>query len=438
MIYRRNVLKICIFLMVFFSSIVGAQIFGISLNKICMLPLLFYLITTSQKFSLRKSLFPLVGFYLIGALSAIVSLTASYATKIDGYVSRSAFYTIQLLVLFIPMLCLISESKRKEEILQSTIDSIVLISRINTVVVFVEMFSFFVVGVGLANCILKIFYGVDNAVALINLPAIGIFLRPAGLNRDPAYLGIILVFGFLFEKNFVWKLLSFAAVACAMSRSSILIMLVIAVYSYIKTNGIRKVKPRYFVIATACIIAVVYAMIAIPSVNSQITGMLSRLHIANEMKSEDAGTMRHLLYIPKSIEVFLFQYNPIQQLIGYGPRLSGTIIAHANVMDVYLDQEMFHIAWTMECDIAELLLGYGIIGFILYYCCIFKLRKINVYGKMLFLVFFLYSIMYDISASTYAQFVLIVFMSCALFVNSRNRKEVSHGEGKCNSQLLQQ
>lgn len=424
--------------MVFFSSIVGGQFLGVSLNKVCMIPLILYLLLYSKKFSLRKSLFPLAGLYLIGALAAIVSLTAPYATNIDGYVSRSVFYTIQLLVLFIPMLCLISGSKRKEEILQSTIDSIVLTSRINIVVVFLELASFFVVNESLTNNILKLFYGIDNAAALIWLPGLGVFLRPTGLNMDPAYLGIILVFGFLFEKNFVWRILSFAAVACAMSRSSILIMVVIAVYSYIKTNGIRKIKPRYFVIATACIIAVVYAMVAIPSVNSQITGMLSRLHIANEMKSEDVGTMRHLLYIPKSIEVFLFQYNPIQQLIGYGPRLSGTIIAHANVMDVYLNQEMFHTTWSIECDIAELLLGYGIIGFGLYYYCIFKLRKIKGYGKMLFLVFFLYSIMYDISASTYAQFVLIVFMSCALFVNSRNRKEVNHAEGKCNSQLLQQ
>lgn len=435
---NSRILKICIFIMVFFSSIVGGQFLGVSLNKVCMIPLILYLLLYSKKFSLRKSLFPLAGLYLIGALAAIVSLTAPYATNIDGYVSRSVFYTIQLLVLFIPMLCLISGSKRKEEILQSTIDSIVLTSRINIVVVFLELASFFVVNESLTNNILKLFYGIDNAAALIWLPGLGVFLRPTGLNMDPAYLGIILVFGFLFEKNFVWRILSFAAVACAMSRSSILIMVVIAVYSYIKTNGIRKIKPRYFVIATACIIAVVYAMVAIPSVNSQITGMLSRLHIANEMKSEDVGTMRHLLYIPKSIEVFLFQYNPIQQLIGYGPRLSGTIIAHANVMDVYLNQEMFHTAWSIECDIAELLLGYGIIGFGLYYYCIFKLRKIKGYGKMLFLVFFLYSIMYDISASTYAQFVLIVFMSCALFVNSRNRKEVNHAEGKCNSQLLQQ
>lgn len=436
---RKNsrVLLICIFIMVFCSSIVGGRFFGVSLNKVCMIPLILYLIIHSKNFSLRKSLLPLAGFYLIGAVAAIVSLIAPYADDIEGYISRSVFYAIQMVILFIPMLFLLSGSKRKEEILVYTIDSIVLTSRINIIIVFLELVSFFIVDVSFTNSLLKLFYGIDNASALINLPSLGVFLRPTGLNIDPAYLGIILVFGFLFEKNLVWKFMSFAAAACAMSRSSILIIVAIAIFSYVKKNSISKIKPKYIAITLLCITVFAYAILTIPSLTSQITGMLSRLHLGNEMKSEDVGTMRHMLYIPKSIEVFLFHYNPIQQLIGFGPRLSGTIIAHANVMNSYLNPEMFYTAWSIECDIAELLLGYGLIGFVLYYCCIFKLRRIKVYGKMLFLVFFLYSIMYDISASTYAQFVLMVFMSCALSISGSNRKEVCYAKGKCNSQLLQ-
>lgn len=432
-----STLKICIFVMVFFSSIVGGQFFGVSLNKVCMIPLILYLFIHSKKYSLRKSLFPLAGFYLIGAVAAIVSLIAPYADDIEGYISRSVFYAIQMVILFIPMLFLLSGSNRKEDILVFTVDSIVLTSRINIIIVFLEFASFFIVDVSFTNSLLRFIYGIDNASALINLPGIGIFLRPTGLNMDPAYLGIILVLGFLFEKNIIWKMLGFAAAACAMSRSSILIIVAIAIFSYVKKNGIRKIKPKYIAITVLCVAVLAYAILTIPSINSQIKGMLSRLHLGNEMKSEDVGTMRHLLYIPKSIEVFLFQYNPIQQLIGFGPRLSGTIIAHANVMNSYLNPEMFYTAWSIECDIAELLLGYGLIGFVLYYYCIFRLRKIKGYGPYLFLVFFLYSIMYDISASTYAQFVLMVFMSCALSISGSNRKEVCYAKGKCNSQLLQ-
>lgn len=432
-----STLKICIFIMVFFSSIVGAQFFGVSLNKVCMIPLILYLIIHSKRFSLRKSLFPLAGFYLVAALAAIISLIAPYADNIEGYISRTVFYAIQMVILFIPMLFLLSGSKGKEDILAYTVDSIVLTSRINIVFAFLEFVSFFIVDVSFTNSVLGFIYGIDNAAALINLPGIGIFLRPTGLNMDPAYLGIIIVFGFLFEKNLIWKIMGFATAAIAMSRSSILVMVAIIIFDYVKKNGIRKIKPKYIAITVLCVAVFAYAILTIPSLNSQITSMLSRLHLGNEMKSEDVGTMRHMLYIPKSIEVFLFHYNPIQQLIGFGPRLSGTIIAQANVMNNYLNPEMFRTAWTIECDIAELLLGYGLIGFVLYYCCIFKLRRIKVYGKMLFLVFFLYSIMYDISASTYAQFVLMVFMSCALSISGSNRKEVCYAKGKCNSQLLQ-
>lgn len=437
MFCKQNYLRVCVFIMVFFSSIVGGQFFGVSLNKVCMIPLILYLIAHSKNCLFKKSLFPLAGFYLIGAFSAIVSLIAPYADDIEGYVSRSVFYAIQMVILFIPMLILLSGSEKKDAILDYTVESVVLTSRINIIIVFLEFVSYFIVDVTFANSLLGLIYGIDNAVALINLPGIGIFLRPAGLNMDPAYLGIILVFGFLFEKNTIWKMLGFAAAACAMSRSSILIIVLLAIFSYVKKNGIRKIKPKYIAITVLCIVAVGVAVQSIPSLSSQITGMLSRLHLGNEMKSEDVGTMRHMLYIPKSIEVFLFHYNPIQQLIGFGPRLSGTIIAQANVMNSYLNPEMFHTAWTIECDIAELLLGYGLIGFVLYYCCIFKLRRIRGYGKMLFLVLFLYSIMYDISASTYAQFVLMVFLSCALSITWRNRKGDSYAESERNSQLLQ-
>lgn len=423
--------------MVFFSSIVGAQLFGVSLNKISMLPLLLYLLLSSRNISLRKSLFPLAGFYIVGAVVAIFSLFAPYADDIEGYVSRSMFYAIQMAILFIPMLFLLSGSDNKDDLLRCTIDAIVLTSRINIIVVFFELISYFVVDVSITNKILGFIYGIDNAAALIYLPGLGVFLRPTGLNMDPAYLGIIVMFGFLFEKNNIWKIMGFIAVVCAMSRSSILIIIVVAIYSYIKKNGFRRIKPRYLIMTVVCIVACIVAVQFIPSLNSQITGMLSRLHLGNEMKSEDVGTMRHMLYIPKAIEVFLFHYNPIQQLIGFGPRLSGTIIAQSNVMNNYLNPEMFRTAWTIECDIAELLLGYGIIGFFLYYYCIFKLRRIKGYGKMLFLVFFLYSIMYDISASTYAQFVLMLFLSCAVSINWRNRKGEKYAKSERNSQLLQ-
>lgn len=437
MLCKQNYLRVCVFIMVFFSSIVGGQFFGVSMNKVCMIPLILYLIIHSKSFSLRKSLLPLAGFYLVAALAAIISLIAPYADNIEGYISRSVFYALQMVILFIPMLFLLSGSKRKEEILVYTIDSVILTSRINIIIAFLELASFFIVNTSFTDSLLGFLYGIDNASALIYLPGLGVFLRPAGLNMDPAYLGIILVFGFLFEKNTIWKMLGFAAAACSMSRSSILIIVLLAIFSYVKKNGIRKIKPKYIAITVLCIVAVGVAVQSIPSLSSQITGMLSRLHLGNEMKSEDVGTMRHMLYIPKSIEVFLFHYNPIQQLIGFGPRLSGTIIAQANVMNSYLNPEMFRTAWTIECDIAELLLGYGLIGFVLYYFCVFRLRKIKGYGKMLFLVFFLYSIMYDISASTYAQFVLMVFLSCALSITWRNRKGDSYAESERNSKLLQ-
>ena len=92
--------------------------------------------------------------------------------------------------------------------------------------------------------------------------------------------------------------------------------------------------------------------------------------------------------------------------------MSGTILAHFDVMNAYLGSHMFTTAWTVECDVAELLLGYGLLGFILYYINVFKLKRVSEYGKVLVITYFLYSIMYDISASTFSQLIMMIFLCC--------------------------
>ena len=429
---KSALLKTCIFIMIFFSSIVGGQILGVSLNKISMLPLLVYLLATTKNIKLKESFIPLACFYALAALSSLVSLLAPYANSIDGYVSKSLFYAIQMVLLYIPMLILLSGNNRKTDMVSFTIESVVITSRINIVMVFVEFFSYFAVGTSFTNAILKLFYGIENASALIYLPSLGVFLRPTGLNMDPAYLGIILVFGFVFEKKLIWRIMSFVAICCSMSRSSLLIMTLVAIVIYVKYNGIKKAKSRYIFFAIILVIAAAIVVTCVPGVNNQIVGMLSRLNIGKEMKSEDTGTLRHLLYIPKSLEVYLFQYNPIQKIIGFGPRLSGTIIAQSNVMNEYLVPDMFSTAWATECDISELLLGYGLLGFLLYYFCLLRMIKVHKYGTILFIIYFLYSIMYDISASTYAQLIMMVFLSSGL-----TAKGDTNAKSKCSSQLLQ-
>ena len=410
---KKIILKICVYIAIFGSSILGAQIFGISLNKVCLIPLFLHLLFNVKGSVIKKTLFPLLAFYVVGAVSSVISIVAPYADSIDDYYSVSIFYAIQLLFIFIPFVYLFSGYSYKEELLNDTKSAIIFVSRANIIVALIEFFSYFIVGVSFTNAILYVFYKIDNAAALINLGRLGVFLRPSGLNLAPSYLGIIIVFGFIFEEKTIWKLFGFITSLIAMSRTALVILIALFIYKYMKENKLSRIKKRYLIVFFVLIVGLVTLMTSIPSFSSQIEGMLSRLNLFEETKSDDVGTLRHLLYFPKSIEIYLFKYNIIQKLIGFGPRLSGTILAHSNVMNVYLGNEAFNTAWALECDFAELLLGYGILGFCLYYSTVLKLRKISNYGKFLFIAIFLYSFMYNISASTFSQLIIMIFLCCS-------------------------
>ncbi len=408
---KTKLLYINVFIMIFFSSIIGGTILGLSLNKLCILPLYIYLFITTLhmhgRIKIKKSILVFILFYFASAISAVYSLSASYS-KMDGYVSRSAFYAIQAICIYIPLIILLYNHPSKDRITDATIKAIIITFRINIIIAIIEFLSFFVLDITVTKLILSIFYGAEAAPALINLMPLGIFIRPTGLNMDPAYLGIILVFGFLFEKNNNWKLAAFLVALIAMSRTAVIVMAV----AYFYDRGLKKitVKSLLFVMFGIALFGIL--LMVSEGFRNQLTGLLDRFNLSSQVNSADSGTMRHLLYIPKAIEAFFFHYKPLQMLIGFGPRQSGTILAQIGLMDAYLNPEMFVEPWTLECDMAELLLGYGIIGFILYFYNIFQLRKLGKQGKTIFLIIVLYSIMYDISAATFVQLIIIICLCC--------------------------
>lgn len=420
---RKNLLFINVFIMLFFSSVLGAQVFGISLNKLAIIPFLIYMLLTTNirdnhiVVGRRASI--LIMFFFLSIVSSIISLTASYS-NIEGYTSNVINYTTQNIIFYIPLVVLVYNSTQKDEIITAVKKSISIIFRVNIIVAIIEFISYFIVGDALANQILSIFYGKNAQSAIINLFSLGTFIRPAGLNLDPAYFGIILCLGNVFEDKPFWRLMGFAVALIAMSRTAIVIICVLFIYRNYK--NFKKIKFKYAMIALAVIIVAIIIFLTNDRISNQIMGMLRRFNFSSEMSSEDTGTARHLLYIPKSIEIFLFKYNLIQKLIGFGPRASGTILAHSNVMNKYLMPSSFTTRWVLECDFAELLLGYGLIGFILYYMIAFRLRNAGEYGKYFFIVVLLYSIMYDISSSTIVR-LLMILMLCTSTNTSKPRNK---------------
>ena len=412
-ITRRTVLSIFVFIAIFLSSILGASLFGVSLNKIALIPLMVYLllflILKRKKLFISRNTVIIIIFFLLAAASSLLSLLSDY-TYIEGYTSRSLLFFVQSILIYVPLIILLDSYTRygsnRKYLLYAVKKSIVITFRIHAVFALLEFVMFFIAGIEFPTAILSVFYGSDAAPALINLGSLGIFLRPTGLNMDPAYFGIAMVFGFMFEKNRLWKFIGFLCVCLAMSRVAILTIVVV----FLLQLRYKKIKARTIIIFAILAVAFIAVALSNPYINSQITGLFSRLTLSSN--NGDSGTMRHILYFPKSIEVWFSDYSLLQKLIGYGPRQSGTILAHSGVMDEYLIESMFVTSWSAECDFAELLLGYGLVGIILYAAIVLRLLRLRK-GIEIVAVVALFGLMYDISSSTYVLFILIA-LTCVL------------------------
>ena len=114
-----SLLGICLIIAVFGSSIIGAQIGPISLNKVALIPLLIYLICV---FLLNNTKYIQVKYinknqiywYLICILSCLISLFRSnIGQEFKGYYSNSINYLIQIVVFFIALVFFMGGDQEK-------------------------------------------------------------------------------------------------------------------------------------------------------------------------------------------------------------------------------------------------------------------------------------------------------------------------------------
>lgn len=424
MISTSNIfLKISIFIAFFFSSINGASIYNISLNKICLLPLYIYLffsfILNKNKFQkCNISVFFIITYYILGIISSLYSLTST-SVNVIGFVNKTILYTIQNFFIWIPIIVLLSLSIKKEFIFEYAKESLIFVCRINVIVCFFEFLSFIISGPLVTEFLLSIFFDSTISIPYIYIPGVGCFLRPSGLNLVPSYFGLILCLGFLFERTKNWKLLIFLASVLSMSRTSLTVITFVIIINYCLSSTFYNYKcislksARFLVIAFICFVFVLMLIIFNEHIYNQINALISRYKFSNEIKSDDLGTLRHLLYITKSLEVYIFYLDFFQQIFGFGPRASGVILTSSAVMAEQLKEPIFYTMWTVECDFSELLLGHGLLGFILYFVLFWYISKVDHQGKIFAIGFFIFSLLYEASTTTLLQLVIIIYLVCS-------------------------
>lgn len=208
----------------------------------------------------------------------------------------------------------------------------------------------------------QIFHFVENAT----------FIRdwryyPSGLTWHSALIAPLFVIGFvIFENSFVRLLILLDSLICGSSTSVVGVL--ICIITLIIFQGLRRdrtieVKRKKIYVL---LILLVVGIVGIYKTNidevliQKMTSLVTRI----TMSSSDASTDAHFSYYldyPKVVH----NSTIFQILFGYGTGCSGYTAT------VLYDRYASHSNWAVECDVMNILISRGVVGFVLYYYFLF-------------------------------------------------------------------
>lgn len=420
-----DIVDISLKIAVVFSTFNGTEIFGVSLNKISLLPLYIVLILkllcNRKKMQINKGNLWLF-FVIFAALSSLVGLTNDPLKYYGDYDKRLIYYFVQCSVIYVPMIVLFYSCCEKTKLKKQLIDAIILAARIQFVFSVIQVIAWFIFSFDVGEWLSEILYPLVTVNSTENWSCLypqgnEILCRPTGFNSDPNYYTIVILLGMALESKFYIKFMYLVMVFLSGTRSAIVVVLLLCFVKFISGIRANRIKTnkivKFISIISICVIVFMLLYSSNSSfqsiVDEQAGVMISRFDITNKTNMS-LSTQRHILYYPYGLDIYIEDLNLIQKIIGVGPRTSGSLMQNDEIIASKLRLN-YNFTWSLECDVMELLLGYGIIGFSLYYFNIFRLLNIEKQYKDIFWIILFDGIMYGISSATIVSLIFMVF-SC--------------------------
>lgn len=414
----------CISMGVFFSSIVGASLFGISLNKIAILPMEVCLLckvflSRKSKVSLNRYKKHLLFWYLIAVISTVTGTIFTLKNTfqyVDEIISKEILLAIQILFIYIPVMLLLPEKIKNKDTIDVIKKALITTGHVQAIWAFLQFVLYVTIQFDLNAWLF------DGILAPImrskgitwtrfnNIAGI-ILIRPTGLNKDAAFLALILVVCFIFEKSNIWRGFYLLILILSISRSGLFTVMIYLIYkSFVKIKQRKKFKQNS--IARNCFLVMIgislfiFAYLRFPSVAAQMNRMIERISFISTGKD---GTGKHTSYPIESIRV-LFNMPWYNILLGIGVTISGVAFnAYQGIIKAFtLTYSQYSQVWAIECDFATVLIGTGIIGSFVYYSfyvkTFFKSKSEQIKEQALCMMIF--GLMYNICGLTFVQFIL--------------------------------
>lgn len=418
-----KLLFIVVFIAVLFSSMVGAQLWGISLNKLALLPLELYClfhVLKHRKIIIASTSTPLICFYFAQIVGSFIALlNHNYLSLYSNYRSTLQNNIIQNVFIYLPLVFSLSVLDNKDKLLSYLKRSLIYTCRIHCVWAIAQFVLWYAISFDFNNFV---FVDLLNGLLGDNYKTFLIFLdgktqlRATGLNYEPAAMATIMLLGVCLEKTFLLKLIYCATCFLGMSRTGIIVtfgtlgfQIIYTSIKHRKNFDKKLLKKALFYLAGAIVFVLV--CLSIDFLRTHILNALSRFM---NMGNRQDGTSRHLMYPIYSLYAWFNELNIAQKTFGIGARVSGLAFSNSEYISsqMILNQTMKTTAWEIECDFAAILLGDGLIGIIAYFALLVGLIKKKELGWIsLGVGLFVYGVMYNTFSQTLMQIILITLFS---------------------------
>lgn len=415
-------LFIVIFVALFFSSILGAQLFGVSLNKIALLPLECYLIyvaiTKGKIIEFKISMYPILLFYVVQILGSLFGLlNVEYAQTYDGYRDTLINNIIQNILIYFPIVLLIGQMNNKQQLYYVFKKCIVYVARIHLCWIIVQflLWNMFQIDFNaiIFQDLLKGKLGDDFGSTVIFLND-KVELRATGLNYEPAAAATVMMLGICFDRRIALKIMYALGTVLGMSRTGIVVAIIcliiqLALGIYTKKFKIKTSNLLYLIILSA--FCVILLFMFVPSLSNQLFNLIDRF---TNMGTNNDGSERHIMYPIYSLYSWAVDLNIYQKFFGVGARVSGIVFAESPYVssNMTFHGTMLSEAWEVECDYAAIMLGDGAIGVIAYLWIISKyIRSRDIDCVTLGIAVLCFGLMYNTFSSTLFQIVTIFFLT---------------------------
>lgn len=405
-----------LFLLGLFSSLTVIQLGGISLFLIFAYMLFLYgLVRKNLSICINTKFLP---FLVSIVFSFLLSL---FSNLPSGYLINNIKGLLNYLIIFVLAFSIV-ESDNKETCLYELLSGLCCSCRVQSVWIIGQTILWNLLKIDVNKLIFSDILGLVEKASQYK----GTGYVPTGLCWNAGGIAPILFLGFFLEKRLILKITiavsAFLTQSATLTIGMSLCIVFMIVYNVSKMNVLVKCKKNISSIFAGLVLILIFLFVSYRSFGV-IRQQFDRLWevfsyridgLLNSSSAMDSSTSAHLGYFT-NLPYALGHGSFANAFFGFGINCSG--FPYSAVTGQYSDQ-----VWIVECDFVNILLNFGIIGFLFFYVWLMG-GVLNLREKGA--IFYAFLVIAFMGITYNLQYIWLIFIELILFSKKVTSSEFS-------------